>query len=219
MIALYEYQSYATAEFPDVLIVGNCWTILFEIKTSRSDFLADANKSARRKWDPKGYAQIVNYKRIRSCGSFCPIPKHGIISIAECKNCDYYEGKTKHYNKQYQEAEAVKCTYNSGAILKWISENPELYYIEKPHLGNKRYFVCADEIIRPDDLPEGWGLYWYNGGKFFLKQESKKWRSNVFEERNIIAHAFRRWVSGDHTGILVNAYGTMLGERCPTPGA
>lgn len=211
MLALYEYQSYATSEFPDVLVVGNGWTTLYEIKTSRSDFLADAKKDARKKWSPKGYVRF-EYVRIRSCGSFCPLPKHDIISLVGCKNCDYFDGKTKHYNKQYQEVEAVRCICDGGrgATTKWINENPELYYIEKPHLGDHRYFVCEGEIIKPEDLPEGWGLYWIRGGKFYLKHESKKWRPNVFEERNIVTHAFRRWVSGDSTGILVNAYGRRV---------
>lgn len=210
IIALYEYQSYATSEFPDVLIVGNGWTTLYEIKTSRSDFLADASKVARKKWRSKGYVEIGNYKRVRECGNFCPLPKHDIINLSECKKCDYFDRKTKHYNKQYQEVEAVLCTYDGGAIAKWIAENPELYYIEKPHLGDHRYFVCEGEIIKPDEVPEGWGLYWVKGGKFYLKRESNKWRPNVLEERNIVTHAFRRYASGDSTGILVNSYSETI---------
>lgn len=206
-IALYEYQSYATSEFPDVFVVGSIYTTLYEIKTSRADFISDAHKDARKKWKPKGYLQIGDYKRVRSCGKFCPLPQYEVINFNLCKNCDYFAGKTTHYDrKTYQTVDAVYCTYDGGAILKWVTENPELYYIEKPHLGVMRYFVCENEIIKESDLPEGWGLYWVKNGRFYLKHESKKFKPNLLEERNIITHAFRRYASGDSTGIIVNTY-------------
>lgn len=213
MLALYEYQSYATGEFPDVLIVGNGWTTLYEIKTSRSDFLADSHKDARTKWRPKGYMKF-NTIHVRAYGCFCPLPTHPIIEFSMCKKCEFFCGKTTQYNEELKAVERVKCNCDGGreATIRWITENPELYYIEKPHLGELRYFVCEGEIIKPEDLPEGWGLYWVKGGRFYLKQESKKWRPNVFEERNIITHAFRRWVSGDSTGILVNSYAKAVPE-------
>ena len=52
LITLVEYQSYVTGEFPDVLVFNGV-TTLFEIKTSRSDFLSDAKKDCRIKWAPK----------------------------------------------------------------------------------------------------------------------------------------------------------------------
>ena len=39
--------------------------------------------------------------------------------------------------------------------------------------GDKRYYVCYGDFIKLEDLPEGWGLYWYINGKFYLKRESK----------------------------------------------
>ncbi len=53
-IAIYEYQSYVSGEHPDVLIYGNT-TILFEIKISRSDFLSDKQKDARKKYKTRSY--------------------------------------------------------------------------------------------------------------------------------------------------------------------
>jgi hypothetical protein len=83
---------------------------------------------------------------------------------------------------------------------------PELFYIQRPHLGRDRYFVCEPGLIAPAEVPDGWGLLWYRGGKLYRKVESKNWRPDVHAERNILAHAFRRYASGDHTGILVNTY-------------
>lgn len=157
-IVLYEYQSYATNEFPDVLIFTGRGTTLFEIKISRSDFLADAKKEARKKWRPKV----------------------GLFRLHE------------------------------KADLQIRALAPELYYIERPHFGSRRYFVCEPEIIQRTELPEGWGLYWFKCGRMFKKAESKKWRPDVHSERNILAHALCRYASGDHTGIIVKTYSGIL---------
>ena len=159
MVTLYEYHGYATSEFPDVLVFNGS-TALYEIKTSRADFLAHAKKEARIKWRPK-------------------------VSL------------TWRYTREAE---------NKKAVLALKAERPELFYSQAPHLGSARYFVCEPGIISPEDLPEGWGLYWWRGGKMFRKAESKNWRPDVHAERDILAHALRRYASGDHTGILVNAY-------------
>jgi hypothetical protein len=164
-VTLYEYQSYATGEFPDVLTFDNSGTTLYEIKTSHSDFLADARKDARRKWRPK-------------LGLF------------------YYPGHP--------------ATEKAEVRLK--AEFPDLYYIESPHLGGERYFVCEQGVIDKSEIPEGWGLIYFKAGKMFRKVDSKRWRADVRQERNILAHSLRRFASGDHTGILVNTYATKNGN-------
>lgn len=47
MVVLYEYQSFATGEFPDVLCFKNGYTRLYEIKVGRQDFLKDNQKDCR----------------------------------------------------------------------------------------------------------------------------------------------------------------------------
>ncbi|MBL8968242.1 MAG: hypothetical protein JNG85_14645 [Spirochaetaceae bacterium] len=157
-LALWEYQSFSSGEFPDVLLFGRDDTVLFEIKMSRADFLADTKKDARKKWKPRGYVR--------------------------------YETDWK----------------TQKPLLNWIAQSPELYYIEAPHLGARRYFVCESGLIKPEELPAGWGLYWYKGGKFYQKRESGKFRANIRDERNLAVHAFRRCASGDSTGIIINSY-------------
>jgi hypothetical protein len=87
-----------------------------------------------------------------------------------------------------------------------VKEHPELIYIENKHLGNKRYYVCPYGLIPLEKVPEGWGLLYYKHGKFFLKKESAKFRSNLRTENDLAIHALRRYASGDSTGILVNTY-------------
>ena len=149
-LALYEYQGFASEEFPDVFLVGLRWTKLFEIKTNHLDFLQDQKKKCRIKYIPSRW--------------------HGYVP---------FQGKIEHPTKEY---------------------------IECPHLGNKRYYVCEEGIINQEELPEGWGLFYVIGKKFKLMQESKMWRPDVHRERDLITHAFRRYASGDTTGILINTY-------------
>jgi hypothetical protein len=86
-------------------------------------------------------------------------------------------------------------------------DNPTLFYIQDDHLGNFRYYVCPDGLIPVEKLPEGWGLYYFKNGKFFLRKQSAQFRSNLRTENNLAIHALRRFASGDNTGILINTYG------------
>lgn len=212
-IVLYNYQSYASFEFPDVLAFGNNISTLYEIKTSHSDFLADSKKEVRKKWKPKNYLDEKFIYQYRMINDKCP-KNNTIISINSCKKCNFCQGvNTKQiYNEEniVKELKEIKCTFDGKAKIEWINKNPELYYIEYPHLGNYRYYVCEKNIIMPEEIQEGWGLYWIINNKFYEKKESKKWKVNLFEERNILIHSFRKWVSGDKSNILINSYNGII---------
>lgn len=92
------------------------------------------------------------------------------------------------------------------ARVRVVLFHPELYLKQAPHLGNRRYFVCEHGLIMPNEIPEGWGLYWYKSGKFYQKKESAKFRSNLKVENHLLIHAMRRLASGVKTGIVVNTY-------------
>ena len=47
-----------------------------------------------------------------------------------------------------------------GMKAIWTQYRPELYHIEHPHIGAYRYFVCPSELLKPEEIPDGWGLYW-----------------------------------------------------------
>jgi hypothetical protein len=52
-IAIYDYQSYATSEFPDVVCFKEGYSsILYEIKVSRNDFKSDSKKESRQNLRP-----------------------------------------------------------------------------------------------------------------------------------------------------------------------
>lgn len=206
IVALWEYQSAVTAEFPDVLVFGTSTSTLFEIKISHSDFLSDLHKDARTKWKTQGYLSMINWWNFRPYDSICTKYKESITNNF-CKKCDNFRGKSKKYSsREHGEVEGVRCAFDGGAKIKWIQNNPELYYIEKPHLGNKRYYVCEKGLILPKEIPNGWGLYWYNNGRFCLKKESGKFKVNMYDERNIAVHAIKKIANGNSSNIIVNDY-------------
>jgi hypothetical protein len=97
-------------------------------------------------------------------------------------------------------------------FLKLKMEHMDIFYKEASHLGKRRYYVCLEGLILIDELPEGWGLYYVKGEKFYLQRKSEKFRSNVHTEKDLLVHALRRYASGDTTGIIINTY-NFRGKR------
>ena len=131
------------------------------------------------------------------------------VSLADFKK-DQKKDARKKYRVPYWAyyLEGNKFLEQEGQKIRLKLERGEIetYLVEKEHLGNKRYYVCPWGLIPIEKIPEGWGLLYYKKGKFFLKKESAKFRSNLRTENNLAIHALRRFASGDSTGIMVNTY-------------
>lgn len=76
--------------------------------------------------------------------------------------------------------------------MEYKQYRPEMYYIEAPHLGLYRYYVCPSGLIKKEEIPEGWGLYWYKNGRYYKKKVSKKFKRNLFQENELLCHALRK---------------------------
>lgn len=60
-------------------------------------------------------------------------------------------------------------------------------------VGEYRYFCCEPKLIRPEGLPNQWGLLWISEeGKVEVKREAERQTSNLFGERMIISSVMRR---------------------------
>lgn len=64
-VALYDYQYITGCEFPDVLVFNSGYTVLYEIKISRSDFIVDAKKDSRIKFKMNNFLSNIKIKRDR----------------------------------------------------------------------------------------------------------------------------------------------------------
>jgi len=137
-VVLYEYQSFATFEFPDVIAFKGGGSILFEIKVDYQDFKKDSKKYCRKEFDVKYFGRI----------------------------------------------EFVKDTYT-----KLFFGNPILkeFIKQHPHLGRERYYVCPVNLIKPNEIENGFGLYYYSNGKFYKKKNQQILR-RMFLQKMLYCH-------------------------------
>lgn len=155
-VILYEYQSFATSEFPDVLCFGDT-TTLFEIKVDYQDFKRDPLKDCR--------------------------VKHTIR----------YFGALR---------------YEKEKVRKVLFEHPQIKELikEKPHLGRYRYYVCPWGLIPREELPMGWGLYYFKKDKYFLQRRSGSFRRDIHSEIRVLTHAFQKFSQISDANVLVKPY-------------
>ena len=77
-------------------------------------------------------------------------------------------------------------------------------------MGDWRFFLCPEGIIREDDLPDGWGLLYFNGKKVKKIKgfpPNTKWFSSPFkgnkqEENIMLVSALKRFESRNLTKII-----------------
>jgi hypothetical protein len=40
-------------------------------------------------------------------------------------------------------------------------------------MGQRRYYLCPPEVIKPEDVPKKWGLLWAEKGRIVVKKEAR----------------------------------------------
>lgn len=116
---------------------------------------------------------------------------------------DFLADSKKDCRKKYKNRWYAYTTRDKKFDLQFKTLAPDLYYVEKPHLGKHRYFVCEKGIINKEEVPEGWGLYYFKSGRFYKQKESKVFSRNLFAENDILVHALRNYANGNTEKILV----------------
>lgn len=164
-VVLFEYNSFASYEFPDVLCFSGGYTKLFEIKVDYQDFKKDDSKACRSKYK---VAYAIQY---------------------------YFGGRE---------------AYHRNEIKNIIIKDPRLkeFVVQAPHLGRERFYVCPKDLIKPEEIKNGFGLYWFYKNKFYKKKESKIFRHNMKNENDILVHAFRKFANNKYNvkNILIRDY-------------
>lgn len=77
-------------------------------------------------------------------------------------------------------------------------------YTEYPHMGIRRYYVCPEGLIMPEEVGN-WGLIWFNG-KFSIKKKSEKFRRNLYEENALLVHALRKKLNGESVNVIAKGW-------------
>ncbi|MGI4991081.1 hypothetical protein ACRXCV_00495 (plasmid) [Halobacteriovorax sp. GFR7] len=63
----------------------------------------------------------------------------------------------------------------------------------KKGMGRYRYYACPEHLIKPEDLPDGWGLIWIpEEGEPYFKIKSSEFESNYLAERDLLFSLMRR---------------------------
>ena len=78
-------------------------------------------------------------------------------------------------------------------------------------MGLYRYYVCPSGVIKPEELPEGWGLIWFRESdkKSFLLAPSKKFlKRDHLAESAILVSSLRR------VGRVIAKAGAVTGVSC-----
>ncbi len=121
---------------------------------------------------------------------------------------DFKKDSNKECRIEYKVKYFPRIHQYEKKIRKFIFGNPNLkeLIIEKPHLGRFRYYVCPWGLINPDEVKNGWGLYYFKNNKFYKKKDSKTFKNNIYDEMNLIIHAFRKYSSESTPNVLINRY-------------
>ncbi|NQY58371.1 hypothetical protein [Cognatishimia sp.] len=71
------------------------------------------------------------------------------------------------------------------------------FFRQYPHMGmgDYRYYVCPEGLIKEDELPESWGLIYFYGGKLTTIVKAEKQKSNSKSEVAVLFSALRRFFS------------------------
>lgn len=110
------------------------------------------------------------------------------------------------YRIKYFPQFSIDMEKNTVKGILWREYGMGEFIQLNPHLGRFRYYVCPENLIKPDEIKNGFGLYWYKNKKFYKKLESKKFRNNVHHELELLSHAFRKYACEKKSNILINKY-------------
>jgi len=73
---------------------------------------------------------------------------------------------------------------------KWIRQKENNKY----HLGNYKYYLCPDGVIKKEELPDGWGLLIYDGKTIRKEVQSKYFETYNTSELMLLASILAREV-------------------------
>ena len=59
-------------------------------------------------------------------------------------------------------------------------------------MGNFRYYLCPEGIIKEEELPEGWGLLYWNGKKITKIKQSMEFQTNKEYDYLALCSIFER---------------------------
>ena len=107
----------------------------------------------------------------------------------------------------------VECKVSHSDFLADTKKRRRWTKLQRVGLGNLRYYFCRAELIKPDELPPGWGLLWVRNGRIRHQLTGARQDRNVDDELTILMSVIRRIGSMPITGVSIKAYQHNTGNR------
>jgi hypothetical protein len=97
----------------------------------------------------------------------------------------------------------IECKVSRGDFLKDAKKSFRIN--PNSGMGDHRYYCCPKDLIKPEELPYGWGLlYIYESGAVRMQRESLYFRktNTEAEKHALFYYARRAYYAGVHQTVL-----------------
>jgi len=148
--------------------------------------------------------------RVRSCPSYaCNKFKYVAVELVSLgENTDVWG------LGNYNESAVIEVKVSHADFLadqkKWCRSNEAE---EKGYqAGSFRWYLCPEGIIKPEELPEKWGLLYWNGKKIYPVVLPKKFENTAYEDMLMLTSILRR--EGFPEGIFNYRYARPMCRNC-----
>ena len=86
----------------------------------------------------------------------------------------------------------IECKANRADFL---ADKKKFVRYQRPQqgMGTLRYYLCPKGLIKPEELPDNWGLLWVNEeGKIRQRVKATRQKKNLKDENIVLISAIRR---------------------------
>lgn len=101
-----------------------------------------------------------------------------------------------------EEPDAIGWTWDAFSYLIEVKVSRSDFLADKkkdhrrrPHtgMGRQRFYLCPKGMIKPEEVPEGWGLLWATEGQIRLKNPDNLSNIDIdqYKEMQMLIHSYR----------------------------
>jgi len=110
-------------------------------------------------------------------------------------------------------ADIVAFGHEWTAVIECKTSRADFFSDQKKHfrrypengMGDQRYFLVPHGLVKPRDLPEGWGLLELKGERVYRTVESKRFEKKAGAEISVLVSIIRR-LNPELKGVSIKFY-------------
>ncbi|MGR6521634.1 hypothetical protein ACU5JM_08365 [Rhodococcus erythropolis] len=148
-----------------------------------------------------------------------PSPEIGVMTHAECvaAAAEYMRKRSdvvlpEFYSHNAELPDVIAFNARNSIVIEckvsrsdFLVDRKKLFRInQNAGMGDDRYYCCPKGMIKPEELPQGWGLLWiYPSGQVRKQRESRGFKKNIEAEHYLLFYYARRaYYAGVHDTVL-----------------